>query len=244
MSLCYSWAMDEKTLALLDHIEKVDTLPKFTELFTKTIKRPPHKIKKGTILFNEGDPLGRLYLIKEGFVKIYRMSEEGRETTNYLLGPNYVLGVRALLSTDECARHNAEAITDLMVMTISRKEYFDNVAEHPELLVDLLHVILDRLTYTERKLEGFIFASTTTRVANFLSDIAKRFGKKRDGHLELPLELTHQRIGEFVGAFRETVTLSLHNLEKEKIITIDRGRVTIVNLKKLNQYAVMGRKGK
>lgn len=233
--------MDEHNL-LRARLERIEKLPDFTSFFTKTIKRPPHTIKKGTMIFSEGDPLGRLYLIKEGFVKIYRLSQEGRETTNYLLGPGYVLGVRALVSEDDCAKHNAEAMTNLQVITMSRKEYFDSVTDHPELLVDLVSVILDRLTYTERKLEGFIFASTTVRIANFFWDIAVRYGKKRDGEVVLPLELTHQRIGDFVGAFRETVTLSLHNLEKEGVIKVTRGKITILNSKKLKDYALMGKK--
>ena len=234
--------MDEPQNALRSRLEQIENPPDFTEIFTKHIKRLPHTIKKGTRIFSEGDPLGRLYLIKDGFVKIYRLSQEGRETTNYLLGPGYVLGVRALLAENECAKHNAEAITELQVITVSRKEYFDSVAAHPELLVDLASVILDRLTYTERKLEGFIFASTTARVANFFSDIAGRYGKKRNGKIILPLELTHQRIADFVGAFRETVTLALHNLEKEHIVQIERGKVTILNSKKLKEYALMGKK--
>lgn len=220
---------------LRNRLLKISEPPDFSKIFKKA--RKAHVIKKGTIIFNEGDPLGRLYLILGGFVKLYRLSEDGKETTSYLLGPNYILGVRALLSEDETAFHNAEAITDLKVVTISREEYFKSVEENPEFLVDIAYVFIDRLKYTERKLEGFIYADTVSRVSNFLLDSAIRFGKKQKSHILIPLELTHQRISEFVGSFRETVTLALHRLENEKVIKYTHGEITILNLGKLKEFA-------
>lgn len=218
-------------------LKKLWQKPNFQLFFKEFNKLTPRLIKKGTILFNHGDPLDKLYFILDGFVKLYRLSDEGRETTIYLYGPGSILGVRALTSEDECAKHYAEAITDLKIITLKKSEYIELAAENPELLIDLLHIFIDRLNYTERKLEGFIITDTTARVAYFIADCALRFGKKINSKVEIPLELTHQRIAEFVGSFRETVTLALNKLEKEGILENKRGKITILNLKKLNEFA-------
>ena len=223
----------DKLSERLDHIWEP---PNFTSLFTTQKNSPKQLIRRGTIIFNTGDPLGRLYLVEDGYVKIYRLSEEGKETTSYLLGPGNILGIRTLLTKDDRTMHTAEALTDVKVRTISRQECLSQFAKQPELLVDLLQVFRDRLSYTEKKFESFIYASTTARVAIFLSDCAVRFGKKKNGHVFIDLELTHQRIAEFVGAFRETVTNTLHRMEEDKIISIERGKVTILDLKKLQKY--------
>lgn len=232
----------DRDVKLRGRLAKIWEHPNFPTAFAKISRRSPHVIKKGTTIFNEGDPLERLYCIVDGFVKLYRLSEEGRDTTVYLLGPNSVLGLRSLLSPDECARHNAEAITDIKVITVSHKEYFEGLTQHPDMIIDLLHAFIERLNYTERKLEGFIFTDTTARVANFLADCADRFGKKKNGEIHLPIELTHQRIAEFVGSFRETVTVALQHLKNEGSITLERGKVVITNSKKLKLYAEIGRK--
>ncbi|MBI4078877.1 MAG: Crp/Fnr family transcriptional regulator [Candidatus Levybacteria bacterium] len=237
--------MGEQSARILARLLRIWEPPDFIPFFSKTTNRPPHRIKKGTILFNEGDPLERLYLIKEGFVKLYRLSEEGRETTSYLFGPGYVLGLRALTLPDKCARHNAEAITDLEVMTMSHKEYFEAVSSHPEYLLDLMYIFIDRLNYTERKLEGFISTDVTARVANFLADLVSRFclprqqagRKQKNGGAVLPILLTHQRIAELVGSFRETVTIALNKLEKEGIIKTKKGHISVTNLKQLKELA-------
>ena len=234
--------MDKQKKELRDRLDRVWDPANFTSLFSEPNAPPVQFIKKGTIIFNTGDPLGRLYLIKEGFLKIYRLSEEGRETTSYLLGPGELLGLRTLLSKDDRTMHTAEAMTALRVQTISRKEAFERILNDPEILIELLQAYRDRLALTEKKFESFIYASTTPRVAIFLADCAKKFGIRKGKDIEIGLELTHQRIAEFVGAFRETVTLSLHRLEDEGIIRVNRGKVTVLNLEKLTDYTTFGRK--
>lgn len=225
--------MDEDKQKLRTRLERIWKAPDFTAFFQKYAKRAPLNIKKGNIIFYQGDQPDRIYFIKEGFVKLYKMSEEGKDTVIYLYGPGSILGVRALTSEDERLRHSAEAITDVEIITMGRREYLLLALEHPEYIVDLLHVFIERLNYTERKLEGFILTDATARVANFLADCAKRFGT-------LP-PLTHQLIADFVGSFRETVTVALNRLQKEKILKVERGKITILNLKKLNEQALIER---
>lgn len=240
--MCYSQCVDKQKQKLKERLERIWDPPDFTSLFSEPNAPPIQFVKKAAIIFNTGDPLGRLYLIKEGYIKIYRLSEEGRETTSYLLGPGELLGIRTLLSKEDRTFHTAEALTALKVQTISRKETFERIAIDPEILIELLQAYRDRLALTEKKFESFIYASTTARVAIFLADCARKFGIRIGKEIEIGLELTHQRIAEFVGAFRETVTLSLHRLEDEGIIRVNRGKVTVLSLEKLTDYTTFGRK--
>lgn len=233
--------METRQAKLTARLTKIWAPPDFVSFFSLT-NRKPYRIKKGTLLFSEGEPLEKLYFIKVGFVKLYRLSEDGRDTTSYLFGPGYILGIRALTSKDHCARHNAEAITDLEVMSMSHKEYFATVAAHPEYVIDLLYVFMDRLNYTERKLEGFIITDVTARVANFLANFAERFCPQSKEEITLPVQLTHQQIAELVGSFRETVTVALHKLEKAGVVQTHRGTIRIKNLQKLQEYATHKKK--
>lgn len=234
--------MDKQQQSLTERLNRVWDPADFTSLFSSPKTPPVQFVKKKTILFNTGDPLGRLYLLREGYIKIYRLSEEGRETTSYLLGPGQLLGIRTLLTKEDRTMHTAEAITNLKVQTISRKECFERIVNDPEILIELLQAFRDRLALTEKKYESFIYASTTPRVAIFLSDCAEKFGIKKQNGILIELELTHQRIAEFVGAFRETVTLAIHRLEDEGIIHVQRRTVTVLNLERLNNYTRFGEK--
>lgn len=229
--------MAESGNKLKKRLQNIWEKPQYDLFFKLFSKSTPKLVKKGTIVFNEGDKINKIYFISKGFIKLYRMSSEGRETIIYLGGPGQILGVKALISQDEKTKHFAEAITDLEIITISRKDYFKAVAENPEYILDLLHVFIERLNYAERKLEGFILTDVTSRIAYFLLDIANRFCPGKSKNFELPLSLTHQRIAEFVGAFRETVTISLNKLQKEAVLKDNRGRITILDIKKLNKFS-------
>lgn len=231
-----------KSDTLKQRLKNIWEDPDFPKFFKEVVKNPAKFIKKGTLLFDEHEQLTHVYCILDGFVKLFRLSDEGRETTTYLYGPGSISGIRALTSGDERAKHYAEAITDLKVVMIPKQEYLDILHNHPEYIVDLAHIFMQRLNYTERKLEGFIVTDAVTRVAIFLDDVVKRFCKNSKGPtIVLPLELTHQRISEFVGSFRETVTLALHKLEKQGILKIKRSQITILDPKKLEMLALINK---
>lgn len=208
----------------------------FSDFFKKYSKQPPRLVKKKTVLFNPGDPLNGIYFIKEGFLKLYRVSEEGKETVIYLTGPGDLLGLRALISKGRHSRHYTEALTDVKLYTMTREEFFNVLAQNPEHLIDLIHIFITRLNLAEQRVAGFISADATTRIAVFLSGLVHRYGCRKNGKINLPFELTHQRIAEFVGSVRETVTDAIAELEKEKIIKSERGEIRIINLRKLQNY--------
>lgn len=210
--------------------------PDFLTFFENYSSRPIIKIKKGSLIFYEGDRPGKIFFIKNGFVKLFHSSESGKDAIIYLYGPNSVLGLRALTSQNELLQHSAEAITDTQVITLSREEYLKAMEEHPEYIIDLLHLFIDRLDYTERKLSGFILTDVTARVANFIINIGNRFGEKKGNTITVPVPLTHQRIAEFVGSFRETVTGSIQKLEKSGCIEFEGKTLTIKNLKTLEGF--------
>ena len=218
-------------------LHKLWEKPDFSTFFEKYAKRKPLKIKRGGNIFYEGDQPYKIFYIKKGFVKMSRVAESGRDSIIYLYGPGSLLGVRALTSQDEALKHDAEALTDTEIVTIPREEYLKLLEAHPEYIIDLLHVFIGRLNYTEHKLEGFVLTDTHARIASFLSDCAHRFGEKKGKDIILPLSLTHQKIADFVGAFRETATIAINKLEKEKVITVAKGVVSIHDLKRLEKMS-------
>ena len=70
-----------------------------------------------------------------------------------------------------------------------------------------------------------------------MRDCTFRFGEKKGKVVIIPLPLTHQRISEFVGAFRETVTIAIKKLTKERVISVDKSIISVLNFKKLEKFS-------
>ncbi len=220
--------------------QRLDTVwdkPDFNSFFNELIKRPVRKIKKGDTLFYQGDETNKLTYIKSGYVKLFQTAEDGKEPVVYLYGPPTILGLRALTSKNHEYWHSGEALTDCEVISVPVEEYKQILLAHPEYIIDLLYLFIQRLNYTERRLYGFIAAETTTRVAAFLYDCVLRFGEKSGTKTAIPVPLTHQLISEFVGSARESVTISLNKLEKEGLIKHSRGSIAVLNISKLQNHA-------
>jgi CRP-like cAMP-binding protein len=219
---------------LQKRLDKIWEEPDLFKFFKTYCKNPPRQIKKGTVLFNPGDPLQGIYFIADGFIKLYEVSEDGKETIIYLTGPGNLLSLRAIISKEQTAHQYTEAITDVTLYTMTMDEYKEVLLDHPENIIDLIHILVDRLNHAERRVEGFVSGDVTSRVAHFLYDAAIRFGQKKETTIIFPVALTHQRIADFVGSFRETVTIALSRLQKEGLIKTARGKIIIINLEKLH----------
>lgn len=219
-------------------LERIWEKPDLLSFFKTYSKRPPRRIRKGTVLFNPGDPLQGVYFIAEGFIKLYEVSEDGKETIIYLTGPGNMLSLRAIISKEKTAHQYTEAITDVIIYTITWLEVAEVFFDHPEHLIDIIHVLVDRLNHAERRVEGFIVGNVTSRVANFLYDAAIRFGQKNGKAVSFPVALTHQRISDFIGSSRETVTIALNRLQRENLIKMGRGKITILDIDKLYKRAL------
>lgn len=222
---------------LRKRLDRVWDSPDFNSFFEKHKDLKVRKIKKGDTIFYQGDETNKITYLKSGFVKLFQSAEDGREPVVYLYGPESILGLRALTSEGKSYWHSSEALTDCEVISMSSDSYKDILSEKPEYLVDLLYLFIQRLNYTERRLYGFITAETTTRVCAFLYDCMLRFGTKKGDKTLIPVPLTHQLISEFVGAARESITISMNKLVKDGIVTHARGEVTILNPEKLKSHA-------
>lgn len=218
----------------LDHIWEA---PDFDSFFKSFAKTPIRKIKKSGTLFFQGDESNKIMYLKSGFVKLFQTTEDGREPVVYLYGPGSILGLRALTSQDHVYWHGSETLTDCEIVIMKTEQYKEILSSHPEYIVDLLYLFIQRLNYTERRLYGFITAEITTRVAAFLYDCALRFGQEKTGKISIPIPLTHQLVAEFVGSARESVTIALNKLVKNGDVVYARGEISVLNMEKLKETA-------
>ena len=90
-----------------------------------------------------------------------------------------------------------------------------------------------------RYAQAFLNQTTTTALANGRSKMEERLARwllmaddRVDGD-ELPL--THEFLGLMLGTYRPGVTKAVQALEKERLITANRGSITILNRKGLEK---------
>tara|TARA_B100000315_G_C14587849_1_gene594097 strand:- start:400 stop:1071 length:672 start_codon:yes stop_codon:yes gene_type:complete len=177
--------------------------------------------KKREIIYFPEEPSKTIYLLKEGMVKISRVSEDGRSTILGLIGPGDIFGESAILGQSK--RENfAEVVEDAVICTINKEMFQELLTNNPELSLRITKFIGFRRREIEAHIEDIVFKDARERVVAFLNRYIKNFGKKLlDGMIVRPF-LTHQEIAELTATTRQTVNSILNDLVREEKIKYTR----------------------
>jgi CRP-like cAMP-binding protein len=133
-----------------------------------------------------------------------------------------------------------ESLTDVVLLKAPRDEVVKQLENHPDLLYDLTKRTLSGLDGITRIMETLLTGSAYEQIVYVILVLAKRFGKSTNKNqvlIEVPL--THRLIGTLAGLSRESTSVELGKLTKNKIISKKNRFIVIKNLKKLEQESLI-----
>lgn len=190
---------------------------------------------KGQVVIHEGDELDRVYYIQNGFVKMYNIREDGEVQLLTIYGPDEAFPLSILFDAEaKQSSYYFEAMSDVDLLFQNREALAAKVSDNN----NALHVYIE---YSRRnskeltqRLEMLELKSAKQKVALVLPYLMEKCGDDtKNGQCQLLLRLTHADIAEMVGITRETASIQIKELEKEKVLNQTRG-TWIINTKLLN----------
>lgn len=171
-----------------------------------------------------------VYMVKEGFVELGYQDARGRAFVVDLLGPGDFFGPLAFGGhVDAFAR----AAGEVYLCIIDPPAFLSVVERYPDLALRVLQRQAAYIRLLESRLREVVFQDVRHRILHLLLDLHRRFARRPDGCLEIPL--THQAIASIVGCSRETASLYLSSLKKEGLIDYTRKYICIRDPQKLRQ---------
>ena len=194
------------------------------------------KLRRGDVLFHEGDSGDKLYIVLDGKVKLGRTSSDGRENLLAILGPGQMFGELSLFDPGPRSA-TVTAVTDVTVMAMDRTALKRWIAERPEISDQLLRVLARRLRRTNNNLADLIFTDVPGRVAKALLQLAQRFGTQEGGNIRVTHDLTQEEIAQLVGASRETVNKALAEFAHRGWLRLEGKSVIISDTERLARRA-------
>ena len=216
----------------MQSLEKLDEV--FFTQFNSTYKFKKTKL----ILWPEVQPLGVFY-VKSGFIRQYLISKNGKELTVNILKPETYFPVIWAIN-NVVNIYFYESLTEVTLLKAPRDEVVKQLENHPELLYDLTKRTLSGLDGITRIMETLLTGNAYEQITSVLLVLAQRFGKltgKKEILICIPL--THRLIGTLAGLSRETTSLELEKLTKNKIISRKNRFILIKNLEKLEKESLI-----
>jgi CRP-like cAMP-binding protein len=228
-------ATDERHLKLLKKI------PFFSPLQDEELHYIlPHlrekKFKKNQVIFHEGEPGHHLYMIRSGQVKVYKLSEEGKEKILRVFGPGDFFAELPLLDGGKYPA-SAETLSPATLLLLSRENFLNVLSKYPQLTGKIYEIVGDRLRHFTTAVTDLTLKDASRRLAGFLLEKAREHDRHSLSKGRFPLELTHQEIASLIGTARETVSRSLKQLQTEGIIEIKDRYVTVLDQERLTEAA-------
>lgn len=193
-------------------------------------------IGRGDVLFHEGEPGDRLYVIRQGKIKLGTRSSDGRENLLAVLGPGEMIGELSLFDPGTRTA-TATAISDAVVLEMGHHDLQTWLASTPAVAEHLLQALARRLRRTNEALADLVFSDVPGRVAKALLDLSSRFGRPVDDGIRVAHDLTQEELAQLVGASRETVNKALADFAARGWVRREGRAVVLLDVDRLERRA-------
>ncbi len=194
------------------------------------------ELARGDVLFTEGQPGDRLYVIREGKIKLGRSSGDGRENLIAVLGPGEMFGELSLFDPGPRSL-GASAVSDSVVYELGHAALVAALEENPGVAKHLLTALARRLRRTNEALADLVFSDVPGRVAKALLDLSTRFGERVDEGIRVAHDLTQEELAQLVGASRETVNKALADFAGRGWVRREGRAVVLLDIDRLERRA-------
>lgn len=194
------------------------------------------KINRGHAIRREGDHVGGIFFLMEGWVASSMMLREGRRQIVKVHLPGDMLGMPSLSLSR--AGETLEALTDVVVSMIPSTVLGRMFIENPRLAVGLFLSTQKERVALMQSLSWIGAASALERLAAFLLDLHSRLnaaGLTRADGFDWPL--TQQHLADLLGITPVHVNRTLKRLDQAGYVQRSRGRIVIADLAGLRAVA-------
>jgi CRP/FNR family cyclic AMP-dependent transcriptional regulator len=175
-----------------------------------------------TILLNEGDAGGSLYIVLNGKLRVFASSAEGRDVVLSEHGPGEYLGELSLDGSKRSASvKTIEASTCCVVQAAQLPEF---LAEHPEFALHLTQKLTRMVRRLTEQVKSLALQDVYGRMVRLLTELSDQVGAER----VVREKLTQQDIADRVGSSREMVNRVMKDLTTGGYVTLRDGRHVIL----------------
>ena len=189
-------------------------------------------VTKKEVLYFPAQPSDSIYILREGKVKISRVTSAGQEIILNIIRPGELFGELAI--TGQLQREElAEVLEDSVLCIINLEDMKALMQAIPNLNAEILKRLGARVKKIQRRLEAMICKNTEQRIRDLIREVAQEHGRViagDPGQVEVKLGLRHADIAKLTATCRQSVSMVLGDLERQGLIKYDRRRIYIKDI--------------
>src|SRR5512147_1137623 len=164
------------------------------------------------MIFLEGDPADRLWVVSSGQVKIVKHTSDGQENLLEVITPGEMFGGAGLLLATHPA--TAVAMTATTALSIERGPYLHLIRRYPDIALRIIDLLGERLQ-AAMKMRALAVEHVDVRLANILLKLCDKVGQPTSEGLRINLPLSRQDLADMAGTTIETTIRVMSRFRKE-----------------------------
>jgi CRP-like cAMP-binding protein len=203
-----------------------DELVKLAECKTSRL------VKKGEIIFEEGENVNGIFCIKDGVCKLTKLSPNGKDHIVKLVTKGELLGQRSMIS-DEPVNLSAVALEDMQVCFVPKNEIMGFFDKNNQFSMNVMKTICGDLKESDSQMVNMAQKTVKERLAETLLYLQDTFGKNEDNTLKI--QLTRDELASMIGTATESCIRLLSDFNKLGLIEIKGKKITLKDVAKLKK---------
>ncbi|SFE88015.1 Crp/Fnr family transcriptional regulator [Alteribacillus iranensis] len=192
----------------------IQLVPIFQNLETEEMERIAslshvQTYDKGDMIYHAGEEENFLYIVHKGKVKVTRLMENGKEQLLRILESGDFMGELALF-TKNIHDSYAESSSPTELCVITREDFQEILAKHPEISMKVLEEVSHRLSQAEKLMTQLSAQDAEIRIASYLLDLAE---EQHTNNIVLPM--SKKDIASYLGTTQETLSRKLSSMQEK-----------------------------
>ncbi|MGC4102115.1 Crp/Fnr family transcriptional regulator [Ferruginibacter sp.] len=194
--------------------------------------RKVYQVKKGEMLFKEGEEVKGMYFIHSGLVKVHKKWDDEKEMILRFAGQGAIVGHRGL-GSDTIYPVSGTALANSEVCFVDMDFFTATLKMNPEYMYQLLMFFASELKESEKRMRNLAHMSTKGRIAYALTSLQQKFGSDADGFLNIVL--SRQDLASYTGTTYETLFKMMNEFGADSILRFSEKKIGIIDAGKLAQ---------
>lgn len=221
-------------MRIIDHLAKVPLFAGLTsdQLAELSMILTDQEIKRGQIIFSEGDPGIGFYIVVSGAIKIYKLSMDGKEQILHIFESREPFAEAAVFAGTPFPAH-AMTLKNSRIFFFPRDAFIDLIMKYPSLSLNMMAALSMQLKKFAYMIESLSLKEVPGRLAAHLLFLYEQQGESA----EVDLKIAKTHLASLLGTIPETLSRILTKMQKQGIIASNGSIVEILDYDTLTDLA-------
>ena len=184
-------------------------------------------LKKGELLFRQGEPFGAVYAVRSGALKTFSLSDSGEEQITGFHLPSELVGLSGVDSEIYPVSAQAQETTSVCEIPFERLDELS--AQLPQLRRQLMRVMSREIRDDQQMMLLLSKKTADERIATFLVNLSARFSARGYSASQFRLSMSRNEMGNYLGLAVETVSRVFTRFQGAQLIEADGKEIHILD---------------